>query len=386
MSTDPSIQKQSAITFNRVTAIWLGIGLVLALAGWYKTVNLLMLVGYVMIALALVNAIIGWLLLRGISAERTPCGAVYPGETLSTSTTIHNAQRFPATVTILDQSEQQQATWLIVQLHHHETRTCVGRWIFPQRGLYPIGPMVADCSYPFGIVHVNRTIVGTTMARVLPKLGRIHLGLFRQWVSRNRSHNSQQRRSSRRAVPGDGDVRGLRPYRPGDAPRTVHWPSSARRGQLLVREYDSTQPINLVIVLEPYLPANPTDPQSEALEWALSLAMTMGQTWCDDSELTDLTLIVAGESPIIVQGPSFPGMARSRFTCLAAVTGTPHCKLTHDALSAMRGRNNICLVISSRDNSPLTNELVGHGLSAMLVHSGSPLPWYNTPNANERPN
>ena len=380
MATDSSTQAHISISFNRVTAIWLGIGLILALAGWYKTVNLLMLVGYVMIALALVNAIIGWIILRGIRADRLPCGAVYPGETLSTSTTIHNAQRFPTTVTIHDQSESHHATWLIVQLQQHETRTFVGRWSFSQRGVYPVGPLLADCAYPFGIVHVNRTIAGKTIARVLPKLGRIHLGLFRQWVSRSRSHTSYQRRSSQRAIPGDGEVRGLRPYRPGDAPRTVHWPSSARRGQLLVREYDSTQPINLVIVMEAYLPVNPTDPQREALEWALSLAMTMGQTWCDDAELTDLTLIVVGESSVIVQGPSFPGMARSRFSCLAEVVGTPHCKLTQDALHAMRGRNSVCLLMSSRANSPLMNELNGHGLSAMLVHPTSPLPWYNAPN------
>ena len=132
-------------------------------------------------------------------------------------------------------------------------------------------------------------------------------------------------------------------------------------------------------MLEPYLPENPTDEQRQALEWALSLAMTMGQTWCDDAELTDLTLIVTGELPVIVRGSSFPGMARGRFTCLAEVIGTFHCNLNHDALEAIRGRNRVTLVISSRGDSPLGNELSGHGMSAMLVHSDSPLPWYNRP-------
>ena len=245
--TSSNTPTQTVVAFNRATAIWSGIGLVLALAGWYKTVNLLMLVGYVMIALALVNAVIGWVLLRGLSAERVPSGAVFPGEMLSTSIVVHNAQRFSSSVTILDQIDQQQRTWLIVQLRQNESRTIAGRWTFPQRGVYTMGPLVANCSYPFGIVHVNRSIAGSTLVRVLPRLGRIQLGLFRRWLSRSSSHHSYQRRSSRRSVPGDGDVRGLRPYRSGDSPRTIHWPSSARRGQLLVREYDSAQPINLVI-------------------------------------------------------------------------------------------------------------------------------------------
>ena len=46
-----------------------------------------------------------------------------------------------------------------------------------------------------------------------------------------------KRQAEERAVGhGPGDLVGLRPYRPGDAPRTVHWPTTARVGALYVAE------------------------------------------------------------------------------------------------------------------------------------------------------
>lgn len=55
------------------------------------------------------------------------------------------------------------------------------------------------------------------------------------------------------------DVHHLRTYRPGDPPRTIAWKPSARRGTLLVREYE--QPAGVDLVLDwadlPGLPAEP---------------------------------------------------------------------------------------------------------------------------------
>jgi hypothetical protein len=36
-------------------------------------------------------------------------------------------------------------------------------------------------------------------------------------------------------------IRGIREYRTGDSPRHIHWPSSAKQGKLLVKEFDSEQ-------------------------------------------------------------------------------------------------------------------------------------------------
>jgi uncharacterized protein (DUF58 family) len=52
--------------------------------------------------------------------------------------------------------------------------------------------------------------------------------------------------------PGPGaDLLGLRPYRPGDAPRLVHWKASARLRELVVRQTGEEQQTGYHLVLDP---------------------------------------------------------------------------------------------------------------------------------------
>ena len=46
-----------------------------------------------------------------------------------------------------------------------------------------------------------------------------------------------------------GDVLGVRPYRRGDVLRRIHWPQSARHGQLVVCEVQASRP-SVQIVLD----------------------------------------------------------------------------------------------------------------------------------------
>ena len=53
-------------------------------------------------------------------------------------------------------------------------------------------------------------------------------------------------------------VRGLRPYQPGDPVRDIHWPATARTGEVHVRVHDYTARTRLLVVL---------NMQSEELQW-----------------------------------------------------------------------------------------------------------------------
>jgi uncharacterized protein (DUF58 family) len=62
------------------------------------------------------------------------------------------------------------------------------------------------------------------------------------------------------------DLYGVRDYRPGDALARVHWPSSARRGALVVREFEQPEAPGVAIVLDldARQPAAAVDPAARA--------------------------------------------------------------------------------------------------------------------------
>jgi uncharacterized protein (DUF58 family) len=50
-----------------------------------------------------------------------------------------------------------------------------------------------------------------------------------------------------------GEPRGVRPYRPGDHRRWVHWPATAHSGELMVREMEgpTAEPVTVEVRLPP---------------------------------------------------------------------------------------------------------------------------------------
>lgn len=56
--------------------------------------------------------------------------------------------------------------------------------------------------------------------------------------------------AARPAAPGGDSVRAVRPYAPGDAARLVHWPTTARTGELAVRELEPPAITGLAIAVD----------------------------------------------------------------------------------------------------------------------------------------
>jgi uncharacterized protein (DUF58 family) len=61
---------------------------------------------------------------------------------------------------------------------------------------------------------------------------------------------------------GVGEPRGVRPYQPGDARRSVHWPATSHVGSLMVREAE--RQIDDPIVVDVMLPRDPAEAEAES--------------------------------------------------------------------------------------------------------------------------
>jgi uncharacterized protein (DUF58 family) len=100
-------------------------------------------------------------------------------------------------------------------------------------------------------------------------------------------------------------VRGLRNYRMGDSPRWVHWPSSARTGRILVKEFDSTASPQYFV----WLDTRAAWHSQEQFELAVCLVNSI--VHCESREIKFDLLVAPSDELMDVYGLP-PGLTRSR--------------------------------------------------------------------------
>lgn len=114
-----------------------------------------------------------------------------------------------------------------------------------KRGVYRVGPVRVRCGFPLGVVEIVREIANSTRTiHVLPRvypLRRLPLA----GLNLGQPHSFLVARGG-----GDQSFLGVREYRRGDSPRHIHWPSSARHGQLIVKEFESERSGQLTLLLD----------------------------------------------------------------------------------------------------------------------------------------
>ena len=133
---------------------------------------------------------------------------------------------------------------------------------------------------------------------VYPTIGR----LTRRWfqMQRQATENRRGQRHDRSAQ--QVEYHGLRDYRSGDSPRWIHWRTSARRGELMVKEFEQQNEQDLAILIDPWLPRTKAAPeQREALEQAISFAATLCLETCRHQGRR-LVLGWTGAAPGVRQG------------------------------------------------------------------------------------
>ena len=359
----------------RPAVVWALVAGLIVAAGWWKGINLLLLLGDLLLALVGVNAWLAYRAVRGVTASRRPPPVAFAGETVRHAVEVVNRAPRPATVLVADPTPGQSARWLLAPLPAGGRSTLRTEFAFPTRGRYPVGPLAVESEYPLGLARWTAEAELPGEVIVLPAVGRVDVEGLRRWVARAAGGEGRSRRPSRRPNPGVGDVRGTRPYRSGDGPRDVHWRTTARRGHLVVREYDQTDPLNLVLVLDPWVPDQSSE-AAERLEWAVGLAASVGWAWAAADEPGDLTLVLPGRPP--ASGRATPAFVRSAFAPLADLAGSPDVPAVPSGSARAKVRT-AHLVIGTRPGGPVLTGLRRSGVPAAGADPSSPPGWYLPP-------
>lgn len=357
--------------------IWLGATILLGGMGWYKSINIVLMLAYLMFAALLINGILARAQARRVTAAREPMPPAFAGEKVTVRVTATNTAARPATVTVEDWTGDDAPHWLLHDLPPGGSAPCLALRTFPARGRFP-GPVRVSSAAPFGLLKYDRVGTGQDVV-VLPAAGVADPDGLRRWLVTQAGGDGRARKLLRRVTTDQADVRGVRPYRGGDSLRNVHWRSSARRGELMVREYDAAPAPDLVLVVEPWLPAEPTDRDRSELEAALSLAATIVRTWSRVYG-TRVTVAVAGAPESVRTAAASDVGVREALGPLAEVTGgtdpEPFGPAAFDRSLARAAR----LVVSSRTGSAHAGALYrSTGRRFLALCPADRPPWYQAP-------
>lgn len=113
-----------------------------------------------------------------------------------------------------------------------------------RRGVTTIGPLSIHRADPFGLVAGEHLVAGTSATVLIhPRVVALH---GQRFIERVTATESAMRRGGSDSSSG---FQALRPYVPGDDTRTIHWPTTARTGNYMVREYSDPRRPTVTVVL-----------------------------------------------------------------------------------------------------------------------------------------
>ncbi len=139
-----------------------------------------------------------------------------------------------------------------------------------RRGLHTFPPLALTSPAPFGLFRSHKEIDIPSRVLVYPEVHKLRsLSLLDRQLAPQHT----------RLKAGTGsEVMGVRPYRPGDSPRHIHWRSVARTRQLISKEFADEAHPGLTIVLDLYQHDYPdTLTKHTPFEWAIKSAVSIAE-------------------------------------------------------------------------------------------------------------
>lgn len=222
----------------------------------------------------LLGAVLGFIVLSGWLSEQTvrrlgivrrvPRGVV-AGFPASMAYEISNGKRRIPSFAFEVGEAGGSATGFVPALPAGEHIRVRAEMTWESRGVYPLEAVSISTSFPFGLFRKERWVPLPGEVVVWPRSDRV--------VPEPRTGGERVHRGGHAlagAAGARGEYRGLRPYRPGDDPRDVHWRSTARMNEPVVREFERDRAEILWVCLDLRVP--PGHAAEEAAELAASVA------------------------------------------------------------------------------------------------------------------
>lgn len=213
-------------------------------------------------------AVSGWLseqvLYRIAVRRRAPRGVTAGQPARITYDVVNHKRRIPSFAVEIREDDL-DARAFVAALEPGAAVTTRAEHSFPRRGVYALTRITLATSFPFGFFRKERDLSLPGEVIVWPATDR------RVRSARPAGELARRQGALLSGVRGHrGEYRSLRDYQPGDDPRDIHWRSTARRGEPVIREYERDDGRTVWICLD--LRAPPDEAAETAVEIAAALA------------------------------------------------------------------------------------------------------------------
>jgi uncharacterized protein (DUF58 family) len=188
-------------------------------AGWVLVVAALLL------GVLIVGLILPTRSLKGITVTRTVPVRSFSGQPVPVRLHVTNAARSMRVLLHFDDDFLGRSHVAVDTIGSGATRTYEASRTGARRGVHDSGTVVLESGAPFGVLTVKQTSRIASPIVVYPAVYSAEA-----WVLRGPAGWP--------APSALGDVSTVRDYKSSDPLRHIHWRSTAKRGQLMVREFD----------------------------------------------------------------------------------------------------------------------------------------------------
>jgi uncharacterized protein (DUF58 family) len=338
--------------------VYIGFGTALLAIGLYQQLNLILLVSTFAAGPAVSSIFVSAAMLKKLTVTRESPQYTFANDPLKIEYTLANGRRLNAALAIVVEDSLTPADRSIPGAASLNPQVFFSRipakssgdirWegTSPGRGKYRYTELSLVTRAPFGLLERRVSVPSAAELTVYPAIGQ----LSRRWqiLQRQANENRPGQRHDRSAQ--QEEYHGLRDYRSGDSPRWIHWRTSARLGELMVKEFEQQHEQDIAILLDPWIPRIKGQvEQRDALEQAIRFAATLCLETCRQHGRR-LLLAWTGPTPGIRQGPSSVKLAHDLLEQLAIMRPTHEGTLGElfDALPPTTLRDAMLVVVSTR--------------------------------------
>ena len=235
----------------------------------------LLRVGMLLIALPVITALVANRVryLLSCSREVTPT-RVQAGQSATVSLHLQNPGRVPTGLMLLEDQVPyvlgSRPRFVLDQLRPRWQRSMAYTVRSEVRGRYSIGPLTVRLSDPFGFIELNRAFTARASLVVTPVVTELPLvQLSGDWSG------TGDNRPRAFAAAGTEDIT-VREYRMGDDLRRIHWRSTARADELMVRREEQPSQSRATVMIDTRDNAHRGSGPASSFEFAVSAAASIG--------------------------------------------------------------------------------------------------------------